>query len=221
MHERADGLVGYASEEAALSFEPGTGTYQPAVDDLYWKITLSVPNIDLACEQLQAQGVRTGTPEQFGEVGYLAHFDDPLGFRIELIDHWFQGQRPAQELDERLLGGGACLNLLTVRCHEEALIEQMAAELGLQRLAIVPVPGPGFTLHFFGNPGERPPNPDPYAIENRTWVYQRPYTVLEVVHRPQASPMAKPEANGAGYGGAQLSGLAQPVDIEQFLLSSR
>lgn len=82
-----DGCVGYGGEEASICFLNAEGPYVPTSSGLYWKITLAVPNIELACEQLTRMGVTVNAPHQFQNVGYLAHFLDPEGFVIELIDH--------------------------------------------------------------------------------------------------------------------------------------
>ncbi len=207
MRERADGTIGYAEEEAGLRFEKSERSYDMSVDDLYWKISISVPNIDLACEQLSGRGVAVDGPRQFGDVAYLAHFKDPAGFAIELLDHWFKGGRPAEDNDQRLLGGGAHLNLLTLRTHDIRQVESICTEIGMTPLSVIPVREHGFTLYFYGVPDEGLPNPDLQAVENRTWVYRRPYTVLEVLHHEQDTEMRRPAAGEAGYHGALLSGL--------------
>ncbi|MEM9682290.1 MAG: VOC family protein [Pseudomonadota bacterium] len=214
MRDRDDGTIGYAECEAGLLFEAGDGPYEPTPKDLYWKIALSVPNIDLACRQLADKGVEVGTPRQVGDIAYLAHFGDPAGFTIELIDHWFEGERPPQEHDTRRLGGGAHLSLLTLRSHDVEQADRTATALGMAPLSVVPAPDLGFTLYFYGFAAEPPPNPDLYAVENRTWVYRLPETVLEVVHRPQQEPMAQPGEGAAGYGGATVSGAGRVFDDE-------
>lgn len=207
MRVRGDGLIGYGPAEAGLLIEAGEGPYQASRENVYWKISLSVPDIELACAQLADRGVAVSAPSQLGEVGYLAHFDDPQGFQIELIDHYFQGDRPERKVDATRLGGGARLNLLTLRCHDQALIEAAVGRFELTPLCVIPVPDLGFTLHFFGSPDERPPNPDLEAVENRTWVYQREHTVLEIVHRPQEAPPRLPDPPESGYGGIRIAGI--------------
>lgn len=207
MRARADGTVGYGEGQAGLLFEPARAPYAPAPRDLYWKIALSVPDLDLACRQLRARGVEVGTPHQVGDIAYLAHFRDPEGFTVELIDHWFQGDRPADARDTERLGGGPCLNLLTLRAAEIAPVEAAVAAMGMNRLSIVPAPTLGFDLHFYAFTDEVPPNPDPRAIENRTWVYRRPYTVLEIQHLKEAGGLARPEPGAGGYAGASVRGL--------------
>ena len=218
MHEREDGTIGYAENEAGLRFENGDGHYAMSRDDLYWKISISVPDIDLACRQLSGLGVDVDGPEQFGDVAYVAHIKDPAGFVIELLDHRFKGMRPLLELDETRLGGGPCLNLLTLRSNDIRQVHRDCLAAGMTPVSIVPVPDHGFTLYFYAYTNERLLGDDLYAIENRTWVYQRPYTVLEVLFREQATAMRRPAGHEAGYAGASIAGLPTPVDIDHLLV---
>ena len=206
MSDRGDGRVGYAPGEMAIRFLEADAAYAPAPSDLYWKIALSVPDIDLACRQLREAGVACSDPAQFRDVGYLAKFTDPEGFPVELIDHWFEGQRPDEAVDETRLGGGAHLSLLTLRAAEIAAVEPGILNWGMTPLSVQRVEPYGFTLYFYGFADERPPNPDLTAIENRTWVYRRDYTVLEIQHVDAlAAVTTRPEGAG-GYGGASIKG---------------
>ena len=129
------------------------------------------------------------------------------GFQIELLDHHFLGDRPTISFSQDLFGGGAHLNLLTLRTHDIAPVEAEMKRVGMTPLAIMPVPALGFVLYFYAFTEDRPPNDDLYAVGNRPWLYQRPYTVLEVVHREQPFPMEKAVSHEAGYAGARVSGL--------------
>jgi len=185
MQVHSDGSVGYGGEQAALAFQKGESEYKPKSNDLYWKIALSVPNIELACHQLTEKGIQVAAPEQFKDVAYLAHFSDPEGFTIELIDHWFKDNRQNQVINDHVFGGGAHFNLLTLRTTQIDKITQSCLQCGMKLLSIQPVESHGFTLYFFAFTSDFPPSKDPYAVENREWLYQRKYTVLEIqqVHR--------------------------------------
>ena len=210
MQQRANGTIGYTGEEAGLLFEATKAPYRPSPNDLYWKIALAVPNIDLAHRQLVQKGIAVQAPRQVGDVAYLAHLQDPEGFTIELLDHWFEGDRPAEASETQRLGGGPCLNLLTLRAADIGPVDRSVKTLGMTPLSVVPVPTGGFTLYFYAFTDERPPSPDLLALENRTWVYQRPYTVLEVQHISGAQRMKRPQAREGGYGGTLVSGTAHP-----------
>ncbi len=205
MVDLGDGRVGYHDREAALQFIAAEQPYMPKTSDLYWKIALSVPNIELACEQLQARGIPVTEPRQFRDVGYLAKFTDPEGFVVELIDHWFQGDRPKENYDPARLGGGAHLSLISLRSSDIAEIEPDILGWGMSKLSVQPVAPYGFTLHFYAFTDEAPPDPNLDAIENRTWVYQRPYTVLEIQHVYELETETLPAENAGGYGGVTIA----------------
>ncbi|MGH1492140.1 MAG: VOC family protein [Acidimicrobiales bacterium] len=205
MSDRGDGRVGYSSRETAIRFEIAEGAYVPQPADNYWKIALSVPNIELAWAQLQEAGVSCSEPEQFRDIGYLAHATDPAGFTVELIDHWFEGDRPAAMYDKTLLGGGAHLSLITLRTADIAAIEPDFLRWGMTPLAVQPVEPYGFTLYFYAFTDERPPSANLQAIENRPWLYQRPYSVLEIQHVHDLSVESPPAQGSSGYGGLTIS----------------
>lgn len=182
MSDLGNGRVGYSGAEVALDFVKSDLPYHPLPSDLYWKIAISVPNIELAASQLAARGVQVTEPVQFRDVGFLAKATDPEGFVIELIDHHFAGERPAGDVDETLLGGGPHLSLITLRTGDIASLEPDILAWGMKPLSVQSVAPFGFTLYFYGFTDECPPNPDLEAIENRCWTYQRPYSVLEIQH---------------------------------------
>lgn len=221
MHDTGDCTVGYGGAEARLAFPPADIPYQPGKTDLYWKIALAVPDLDLAREQLLAKGVDVGPARQFLDIGYLAHFTDPEGFTIELIQHWFDGNRPDIAVDRARLGGGASLNLLTLRATGITEIQELCQRLGMTPLSIQPVDGYGFTLYFFAFTADQPPNSDLRAIDNREWLYQRPYTVLEIQHLHDADVVTPTPAEQAGYAGVTLSDIQTAAPNASRLLGAR
>eukprot|EP00122_Pirum_gemmata_P011149 Pgem_evm1s10322 len=50
----------------------------------------------------------------------------------------------------------------------------------MKLLSIQPVRQYGFVLYFLAYTNESPPKTDLEAVENREWLWQRPYTVLEL-----------------------------------------
>jgi len=211
---------GFGGNQARIEFLPGRGTYQHQDDDAYWKIALAVPNIELACSQLAAAGVEVGTPHQFLDIGYLAHLQDPDGFIIEVIEHWFEGNRPPLELDESQFGGGAHLNLITLRTGKIDPIIGACEHAGMTALAVQPVAKYGFTLYFFAFTDERPPSSDLYAVENREWLYQRDYSVLEVQHVPALASTSRATPPDAGYDSLAIDGLNDSAAFAELLVRS-
>ncbi|WP_299483691.1 VOC family protein [uncultured Roseibium sp.] len=215
MSDQGDGRVGFGSPETGIHFVRADAPYKPQGADLYWKIALSVPNIELAISQLKARGVPCSEPKQFRDVGYLAKAVDPEGFTIELIDHWFQGERPDIPVDRTRLGGGAHLSLVTLRTADISAIEPDLLGWGMTPLSIQPVEPFGFTLYFYAFTDEVPPNADIRAVVNRTWVYQRPYTVLEIQHVDALKSETHPAHLAAGYAGLTIGGLSNNVYLER------
>lgn len=219
MRTRADGTLGYAEPEAGLRFSPCDASYRPSPNDLYWKISIAVPDVEHAQRQLAARGIEIAPPEQFLDIGYVAHFSDPAGFAIELIDHAFAGERRPSLADGDALGGGPHLNLLTLRTGDIDQTRAACTAAGLTLLSVQPADGYAFTLYFFGVPDAPPPSAEPIALENRTWLYRQPDTLLEIQHRHAGGAMTAPGADEAGYAGARLAGVAPGFRSEPLRLS--
>lgn len=220
MSDQAEGCVGYSSRETALKFVSTDAPYAPLPSDLYWKIALSVPNIELACTQLRTRGVACSQPNQFRDVGYLAKLTDPEGFTIELIDHWFQGDRPDEPVDETRLGGGAHLSLVTLRTADIEAVQRDILDMGMRPLSVQPVEPRGFTLYFYAFTDEVPPSSDLQAVENRTWVYRRPYTVLEIQHVHSLAEETLSADDAAGYQALTIAGSNHAIDCPRLRISS-
>ena len=61
----------------------------------------------------------------------------------------------------------------------------------MKLLSIQKVEAYGFTLYFLAFTDETPPNEDLNSIEIREWLWQRPYTTIELQHIPDAKLQAK------------------------------
>jgi len=86
-------------------------------------------------------------------------------------------------------------------------------------LSVQQVVDRGFTLHFYAFTDETPPNSaNLEAVENRTWVYQRPYTVLEVQEAHGAAPMILTPPPAAGYAGTYVGGSTAPIQSDALLI---
>ena len=194
--------VGYPGSDADLIFLPGGAPYSHSRSDDYWKIGITLPNVDIAHAQLNAAGIDVSTPNQFRDIGYMCHLSDPAGFQIELLQHDFAPNRPMSAGDARLpLGGGAVIGQVTLRSGENVTLPAPYADLGLRRLSVQPVRDLGFTLHFWAFTSDAPPNPDLEALENREWLWRRPYTTLEIQSVDGLNPRPNP-----AYGGLEVEG---------------
>lgn len=185
--------IGYGGDGANLVLLPAKDTVPHRRDpnDRYWKIAITVPDLDCAYRQLSAGGIEVTAPNQFRDIAYMSHLADPEGYTIELIQHTFGGNDLTRQGDDAPpLGGGARLGLITLRTDDlETEFKTCRDQLGMRYLSRQDVPDLDFCLYFFAFTDETPPLPDVDAVENREWLWQRPYTVLEFQHRKQGQIM--------------------------------
>lgn len=198
--------LGYGGPGACLELRPSPASkpYRHDGRDIYWKIGITLPNIDIAYEQLRRAGIAITEPHQFQDIGYMCHFADPEGFQVELLQHTFQDKpRTATGDPAQHLGGGGQIGQITLRTDDiDAALGRYRTRRGMQLLSVQPVDGRDFTLYFLAHSDESPPDPDLEAVGNRPWLWQRPYTTLELqhVHGP-TNRIRPPSPNGTGYAG--------------------
>lgn len=191
-----------------LSQSPSSEPYQHSKTDRYWKIGITLPNVDLAYEQLSAKSVDISEPRQFRDIGYMCHLADPEGFQIELLQHTFEGLPRTSDGDPNLpLGGGAQIGQVTLRTTDiEKELAQYRDELGMKLLSIQPVTENGFDLYFLAFTDEEPPNTNLKNVDNRPWLWQRPYTTLEIQHYLDPSVrIGTPNDNETGFAGIEFN----------------
>lgn len=195
--------VGYGGQGAALILKQAVSgpPYRHKPDDRYWKIAITLPDLDVAVDQLTQNGVAATEPRQFQEIARMSHLADPEGYVIELLQHTFEG-KPLTAVGDRSLplGGGAQIGLVTLRTNDIATdLDFCSNHLGMTYLSRQAVTDRGFDLYFLAFTNEQPPNSDVNAVENREWLWQRPYTSLEFQHRLDGGPInhAEDETEGA------------------------
>ena len=209
MKARAQGAslrVGYAHEDADLLLMPGGGGYTHDRGHRYWKIGITLPDLDLAVAYLRGQGVEVSDPQQFLDIGYLCHLTDPEGFVIELLQHDFQGNRPANAATPDAPFAQARIGQITLRTGDIAAEDAFCRAQGMRLLSMQDVAQYGFDLHFYGFTDDTPPNPDLWAVENREWLWKRPYTTLEFQHLAGVQFAPVPD-----YRGLEFDGLRTPI----------
>ena len=78
-------------------------------------------------------------------------------------------------------------------------LELYRDKLGMKLLSIQDVSNYGFCLYFLAFMCDSPPCPaDLHSVANREWLWQRPYTTLEVQYKPGASPCTPMTEEGEG-----------------------
>lgn len=202
---RAEGdarRVGYPGPSADLLLLPEGGGYAHNRGQRYWKIGITLPDLDQAAEWLRRAGINVSRPAQFRDIGYMCHLSDPEGFSIELLQHDFEGKRPKKQRDENPFGQAA-VGQITLRTGDISAEDAFCRDLGLRLLSMQDVASHGFDLHFYAFTTEVPPDPDLWAVANREWLWKRPYTILEYQHIPDARIVPAPD-----FLGIEVEGLA-------------
>ena len=166
--------VGYDGDDADLLLTPGGSGYMHDRGQRYWKIGITLPDVDMAADFLRQHGVEVSAPRQFLDIGYMCHLDDPDGFVIELLQHDFEGNRPEQAADPADPFAQARIGQITLRTGDIAVEDTFCRALGMSLLSMQDVAPYGFDLHFYAFTDDVLPNPDLWAVENREWLWKRP-----------------------------------------------
>lgn len=203
MSECAEGartVFAYGAGKCRLAFDIGDfSNSPPGGEDQYWKIGLTVQNLDVAVAYLQQQGWPVSAPRQFQQIGYLCHLQDPQGNNIELLQQGFEGRAGPQPTGHPI-ASQATLAHITLRVTDIAACRAyLEGELGLRLMSIQPVNAYGFTLYFFSWNSETLPNADLAAIENREWLWARPYPLLELQHVHDGITLRRPIPAETGF----------------------
>ncbi len=201
-------VVGYEGIDADIELHQGSsGSYVHGKADRYWKIGITLPNVDMAYAQLIRAGVSVSAPRQFIDIGYMCHLTDPEGFVIELLQHDFEDNRPVDAGNSgQPLGGGGCVGQITLRTNDiEAELKKYRDDKGMKLLSIQSVGDFGFTLYFLACTNETPPNPDVEAVENREWLWRRPYTTLEFQYFNEDQTVVHSHERALGFKGISFT----------------
>ncbi len=198
--------LSYPAQDADLLLMPGGGGYVHDRGQRYWKIGISVPDVDLVHAHLRQQGIAVSAPGQFLDIGYMCHLPDPEGFQIELLQHDFEGNRPDGAADPAAPFAQARIGQITLRTGDIAGDDAFCRGLGMRLLSMQEVAPYGFDLHFYAFTSEVPPVPDLWSVENREWLWKRPYTTLEFQHVAGAQFAPVPD-----YLGIEIAGLTKPA----------
>lgn len=158
--------------------------YEHDEGDLFWKTGITLPDVDIARERLYFTGVDVGEPRQFGDIGYMCHLKDPDGFLVELLQHRFGASHEPIEVDPSLaLGSPPTIGQVTIRTRNPATSIPFYRDLlGMKLLSRQVVEAERFTLYFLGFTDESPPSGDVDSVADREWLWQRPYTTVELQH---------------------------------------
>ncbi len=199
-------------EEPVFGLDPGqcclafhataSAPHKPKQHDFYWKIGITLRDLDAAVSYLRSRGAQVTDPIQFLEVGYMAKLVDPNGFIIELLQQGFEGNHtPAP--DGHPIAGQATLAHITLRVTDLAAARHFFEEgLGMRLMSVQPVNEYAFCLYFYAWSDEALPDPDRKSVANREWLWARPYAFIELQHLElPAKKLRKVGKRSAGFEG--------------------
>jgi catechol 2,3-dioxygenase-like lactoylglutathione lyase family enzyme len=173
----------------------------------YWKVGVLTSDVDALSAALVEQGLAVSEPRQFRDIGYLCHFQDSEGNAVELLQHTFAGA-PKVPMPPTRVGH------VTLRVRDpQTTIVFYRERLGMRLLSVQPVTPHRFTLYFLGSTDECPPLDDPEAVQNREWLWQRPYPCLELQHRWDATDPYDPGGSGPGFAALVFRG-TEPAELK-------
>lgn len=150
-------------------------------NNFYWKTGVTVKDLDKAVQFLDGAGIEVTRPHQFRDIGYLCHLKDPSGFTIELLQCGFKGREQSVPHGHPI-GAQANFAHITLRVTDIVAAQHYFTQLGMRLMSVQPVADYGFCLYFYGWTDETLPNPVLESVENREWLWARPYTLIELQH---------------------------------------
>lgn len=150
--------------------------------DFYWKIGITVRNLDRAVAFLRDKGLKVPEPVQFRDIGYMSKISDPRGFNIELLQQGFEGNEQSVPSGHPI-GSQASLAHITLRITDIANARQyFEQDLGMRLMSVQPVADRSFCLYFYCWSDEALPDSNLQSVQNRPWLWARPYALIELQH---------------------------------------
>ncbi len=206
-------LLGFDAAHCLLELHPGAKRERATgSQNFYWKTGITVRDLDEAVDFLRRNGWAVTAPKQFRDIGYMSHLTDPEGFIIELLQHGFEAStQPPMSVDELAgntvggheIGGQATLAHITLRVnHIDRARNYCENVLGMRLMSVQPVDDYGFCLYFYTWSKEPLPLADLRAVENRPWLWARPYALLELQHvyAGNTQPLDNSSTDGGFFG---------------------
>ncbi|MEH6631238.1 MAG: VOC family protein [Halopseudomonas aestusnigri] len=174
---------GFSADQCSVVFhQTEVAPYQPQANDFYWKIGVTLRDLDAAVGYLRDRGLTLPDPYQFRDIGYMSKLTDPKGLSIELLQQGFEGNAKSLP-DGHPVGTQATLAHITLRVTDIATAKSYFEEtLGMRLMSVQPVEDFGFCLYFYTWSDEPLPEPELTSVSNREWLWSRPYTFIELQH---------------------------------------
>ena len=177
--------------------------YVPTSNDFYWKIGITLKNLDIAIQYLQDKNLNPSIAGQFKDIGYMSKITDPKGFSIELLQQGFIGNEEKISNNGHKIASQATLAHITLRVSDLKKSEKYFGTTHNMRLmSIQSVQEYGFCLYFYSFSKEILPNKDLKSVENRQWLWRRDYTFIELQHLEfKNASLNKTSLDVAGFDG--------------------
>ena len=202
--------------------EPDTEETTRRSNPAYWKIGLTVPDVNKFRSKLTTKyDITVSNPRQIEDIGYLCHLKDPMGNGLEILQHTMElgnntdintsTSKYSKNINSSSLNlNPICIGQITLRIgkdKESVLFYQNI--LGMQLLSVQKCDKYNFLLYFFGydgintnnNSGARDYNYFESVVESREWLWQQPYTTLELVYNYDKNEYILPKENQVGWQG--------------------
>ncbi|WP_053005715.1 VOC family protein [Kiloniella spongiae] len=219
VHQDRDRMAfSFDASQNSLVFQKAEVTaYDTGPKDFYWKIGITVQNLDVVVSYLRERSVVLSDPYQFRDIGYMTKIIDPKGFHIELLQQGFEGNGtqfdPGAYPSGHPIADQAILAHITLRVTDLLPARHyFEKKLGMRLMSIQPVSDRGFCLYFYSWNEENLPDPDLKAVANREWLWRRPYSLIELQHwEDPAAQLSQTPMDQAGFDGFSFAGEGDPV----------
>lgn len=209
-------VIGFEGPDANIELRAAKPQidYEASPNDRYWKIGITVDDLDRTHHNLAKAGLEITDPEQFFDIGYMCHLKDSEGFTIELLQRTFQHARSHPQTASESAARPSNIGQITLRTSDiDASLAYYRDQTGMTLLSIQAVPQHGFTLYFLAFTEEAPPKNDLRAVENREWLWQRPYTTLELQAFDKPKDMfGIPDETNPGFSGIVIEDTVSRVE---------
>ncbi len=184
-------IFGFNKNSCYLCFhKKSVKSYASDQNDFYWKIGITLKNLDVAVDHLRKKNISVSSGIQFKEIGYMSKISDPKGFVIELLQQGFLGYEEKISKNIHPIGSQGTLAHITLRITDlEKSKYYFEEKLKMRLMSIQAVKEYEFCLYFYTFSDEILPDEDLNSVKNRQWLWRRPYTFIELQHIQ--TPLAK------------------------------
>jgi catechol 2,3-dioxygenase-like lactoylglutathione lyase family enzyme len=209
-----------STETAVLSFLEGAVSSSKPADgqrcSFVWIGLAGFPDVRQTVESLKDRGVGIKLQGQFEDIAFVAHGVDNNGITFECLQTTMEHNFKPTAVPDNALRANAVLGQVKLNVfNPKASLEFYTDVLWMRLLSQQRCDKYKFTLYFlaFSHASDDVPNPDPNALENREWLWQKQFTQLELQHWDNTSaPMWLPAEGAVGLDSCVFEGSADEVD---------